>query len=91
MAPALTSSAAPRLTAPSVRRALQAIRSYQVPADQIDRAILAAINVTLCLLSGGNDRVAEGFNRDVAVSGGRSSPAIRQELPGMIPAGRPAA
>jgi len=69
MAPALTSL--PALPAPSVRRALHAIRSHHVPADQIDYAILAAINVTLCLLSGCNDRVAEGFNRDLAVSGGR--------------------
>ncbi len=60
-------------TAPSVRRALQAIRSHNVPPDQIDYAILAAINVTLCLISGGNDRVAEGFNRDRAMSGGRTS------------------
>ena len=66
MAPALTS---PRLPAPSVHRALRAIRAHNVPADQIDRAILAAINVTLCLVSGGNDRVAEGFNGDVAASG----------------------
>jgi cell division protein ZapA (FtsZ GTPase activity inhibitor) len=71
MAPAPTSSSALRFTAPSVRRALAAIRSHHVPADQIDHAILAAINVTLCLLSGCNDRVAEGFNRDLAVSGGR--------------------
>lgn len=59
------------LTAPSVHRALQAIRLHRVPAEQIDDAILAAINVTLCLSSDGNDRVAEGFNRDIAVSGGR--------------------
>lgn len=58
--------------APSVHRALQAIRIHQVPADQIDYAILAAINVTLCLLSNGNDRVAEGFNRDIATSGHRA-------------------
>ncbi len=75
MAPALANSAdfpTQRIMAPSVRRALQAISSHQVPADQIDYAILSAINVTLCLISGGNDRVAEGFNRDVAVSGGRA-------------------
>ncbi len=57
--------------APSVQRALQAIRTHDVSADQIDYAILAAINVTLCLSSGGSDRVAEGFNRDLALSGGR--------------------
>jgi len=54
-----------RATAPSVHRALQAIRSHNVPVEQIDYVILSAINVTLCLLSGGNDLVAEGFNRDV--------------------------
>jgi len=55
--------------AQSVTRALRAIKLYQVSAEQIDHAILAAINVTLCLASGGNDQVAEGFNRDVAISG----------------------
>ncbi len=77
MAPALTNSAdlnTSHATAPSVRRALRAISSHQVPAEQIDYAILSAINVTLCLLSGGDDRVAEGFNRDVAISGGRALP-----------------
>ncbi len=58
-------------SAPSVRRALHAIRTHHVPPDQIDFAILSAINVTLCLVSGGSDRVAEGFNRDCAMSGGR--------------------
>ena len=57
--------------APSVRRALRAISLHGIRADQIDYAILAAINVTLCLSSNGDDRVAEGFNRDVAASGGR--------------------
>lgn len=57
--------------APSVHRALQAIRQYKIPAERIDYAILAAINVTLCLASAGNDRVAEHFNADVAASGGR--------------------
>jgi hypothetical protein len=55
--------------APSVTRALQAIRRYGAQPEQIDHAILSAINVTLCLASGGNDRVAEGFNRDIARSG----------------------
>jgi hypothetical protein len=62
--------------APSVTRALQTIKRYSIHPEQIDHAILAAINVTLCLVSGGNDRVAEGFNRDIAMSGrtfGRSS------------------
>jgi len=53
----------------SVTRALSAIRRYDPSPDDIDSTILAAINVTLCLASGGNDQVAEGFNRDVAMSG----------------------
>jgi hypothetical protein len=53
----------------SVTRALDAIKRYGCRPEQIDQTILAAINVTLCILSGGNDRVAEGFNRDVASSG----------------------
>jgi hypothetical protein len=57
------------MMAPSVIRALQAIKRYGADPDQIDRVILAAINVTLCLMSGGDDRVAEGFNRDIALSG----------------------
>ncbi|MGQ9365865.1 hypothetical protein [Azospirillum sp. A39] len=55
--------------AASVARALLAIKRYNPSPEQIDGAILAAINVTLCLASGGSDRVAEGFNADVAMSG----------------------
>jgi hypothetical protein len=55
--------------AQAVTRALQTIRRYDARPEQIDYAILAAINVTLCLLSGGNDRVGEGFNRDIALNG----------------------
>jgi hypothetical protein len=55
--------------APSVTRALRALRRYNIDPDQIDRTILNAINATLCLASNGNDRVAEGFNHDIAVSG----------------------
>lgn len=55
--------------AQSVTRALKAIKQYGVGVEQIDHAILAAINVTLCLASGGNNQVAEGFNRDLALSG----------------------
>jgi hypothetical protein len=55
--------------APSVIRALQAIKRYNAQPEQIDQAILAAINVTLCLTSGGDDRVSEGFNNDVAANG----------------------
>lgn len=55
--------------AQAVTRALQTIRRYNAAPEQIDHAILAAINVTLCLISGGNDRVAEGFNGDIALNG----------------------
>jgi len=58
---------------PSVQRALRAISLYDVPDDRIDQAILAAINATLCLLSDGDDRVAEGFNRDIALNGTKSA------------------
>ena len=49
--------------AASVTRALQAIKRYNRHPDQIDSAILAAINITLCLASNGDGRVAEGFNQ----------------------------
>jgi hypothetical protein len=55
--------------AQSVTRALQAIRRYGAEPEQIDQAILRAINVTLCLASNGDDRVAEGFNTDILMSG----------------------
>jgi hypothetical protein len=55
--------------APSVTRALDAIKRHGTLPEQIDHAILAAINVTLCLVSRGNDRVAEGFNHDIAANG----------------------
>ncbi|HYG86056.1 MAG TPA: hypothetical protein VD978_07335 [Azospirillum sp.] len=57
--------------APSVMRALDAIKRYDARPEQIDHAILSAINVTLCLASGGCDRVLDGFNEDVAFSGRR--------------------
>jgi hypothetical protein len=53
----------------SVARALRAIDRHKVRPEQIDWAIIAAINVTLCLASGGDPRVAEGFNNDIAASG----------------------
>jgi cell division protein ZapA (FtsZ GTPase activity inhibitor) len=62
--------------APSVTRALQAIKRYSALPEQIDYAILSAINVTLCLASGGDDRVAEGFNQDIASSGRNFRPAL---------------
>jgi cell division protein ZapA (FtsZ GTPase activity inhibitor) len=55
--------------AASVTRALHALKRYNGRPDQIDNVILAAINVTLCLASGGNDQVAEGFNNDIRTSG----------------------
>jgi len=55
--------------APSVIRALQAIKRYGVAPEQIDHAVLSAINVTLYLSSAGDDRVSEGFNRDLAGNG----------------------
>jgi cell division protein ZapA (FtsZ GTPase activity inhibitor) len=53
----------------SVTRALQAIKRYAATAEQIDHAVLSAINVTLFLASGGDERVSEGFNRDIAGNG----------------------
>lgn len=55
--------------APSVTRALDAIKRYGAAADEIDHAVLSAINVTLYLCSGGDDRVSDGFNRDIAGNG----------------------
>ena len=44
-------------------------RVIAVDPHQIDHAVLAAINVTLYLSSGGDDRVSEGFNKDLAGNG----------------------
>ena len=55
--------------ASSVTRALGAIKRYQPGPEQIDRVILSAINVTLCLAADGKDCVSEGFNRDIARNG----------------------
>ena len=55
--------------AQSVSRALAAIKRCGARPEQINYAILSAINITLCLSSSGDERVAEGFNRDVAESG----------------------
>ena len=66
--------------AQAVTRALQTIRRYNPAPEQIDHAILAAINVTLCLISGGNDRVAEGFNGDIAGNGRRFRVGLAAEL-----------
>lgn len=55
--------------AASVTRALGAIKRYKPGSEQIDRVILSAINVTLCLAAQGKDCVSDGFNRDIAVNG----------------------
>jgi hypothetical protein len=53
----------------AVTRALSAIKRYDAPPERIDHVILAAINVGLCLASGGSDSVAEAFNNDVLTNG----------------------
>jgi hypothetical protein len=53
----------------SVARSLETIERYGVEPEQIDDIILAAINASLCLTSDGDDRVAEGFNDDIARNG----------------------
>lgn len=53
----------------SVARSLQTIKRYSVAPERIDEVILAAINASLCLASNGSDRVAEGFNTDIALNG----------------------
>jgi hypothetical protein len=53
----------------SVSRSLQTIQRYSVAPERIDDAILAAINASLCLVSNGDDHVAEGFNDDLARNG----------------------
>lgn len=53
----------------SVSRSLHTITRYSLPPDRIDDAILAAINASLCLVSNGDDHVAEGFNDDLARNG----------------------
>ncbi|HKX08249.1 MAG TPA: hypothetical protein VJN67_08640 [Stellaceae bacterium] len=55
--------------ASAVTRALQAIKRYDATPEQIDHAVLSAINVTLCLACRGNDRVLDGLNRDIAGNG----------------------
>jgi hypothetical protein len=48
----------------SVSRSLATIKRHAVKPARIDDVILGAINVSLCIASGGDDRVAEGFNDD---------------------------
>ena len=55
----------------SVARALRTIANFQIPPERIDATILAAINVTLYVKSGGDLRASEGFCDDCAASRGR--------------------
>jgi hypothetical protein len=52
-----------------VTRTLAAIERHRLQPEQIDAAILAAINIGLCLESNGDRYVAEGFNHDIVVNG----------------------
>lgn len=52
-----------------VSRTLDAIKRHRLRPEQIDAAILAAINVGLCLESNGANQIAEGFNNDIMVNG----------------------
>jgi hypothetical protein len=54
-----------------VTRALQTIRRYNVAPEKIDFAILCAINATLCIRSNGDERVAEGFDSEIAANASR--------------------
>ena len=53
----------------TVARSLDTIKRYELAPEEIDDAILAAINVSLCLESDGDDMVAEGFNHDIVING----------------------
>ena len=53
----------------SVRRSLDTIKRYSIAPEKIDEVIIAAINASLCLVSHGDDRVANGFNDDVTRNG----------------------
>jgi hypothetical protein len=62
-----------------VSRSLKTISRYSLSPERIDDAILAAINASLCLVSNGDDHVADGFNEDLARNGrnfGRRSSVI---------------
>lgn len=73
--------------APSVTRALQAIKRYAVTPEQIDHAVLAAINVTLYLASGGDNRVSEGFKQGCRGERPRFRPASGGSGAGLTSAG----
>ena len=53
----------------SLTRSLETIKRYGIEPEQIDDVIVAAINASLCLTSDSDDRVAEGFNNDIARNG----------------------
>jgi hypothetical protein len=74
--------------ASSVTRALITIQRYDAAPDQLDQAILAAINVTLCLAANGDDWVSEGFNLDIAMNGGLSGAMATRPLPPSRPRDR---
>jgi hypothetical protein len=57
------------MSASTARRSLDTIKRYAVEPEHIDDVILAAINASLCLVSDGDDHVADGFNDDVARNG----------------------
>ncbi len=59
-----------------VGRALRAIDHHGIAPERIDHAILAAINVTLCVISHGDARVANGFNDDIARNGRHFRPGF---------------
>ena len=53
----------------SVARTLETIKHYDVRPEEIDETIINAINVSLCLESDGDRKVAEGFNNDLVING----------------------
>ncbi len=53
----------------TVARSLDVIKRYELAPEEIDDAILAAINVSLCLESDGDYQVCDGFNHDIVING----------------------
>ena len=53
----------------SVSRTLDTLKRYAVEPEKIDDVIIAAINARLCLVSNGDDHVADGFNDDITRNG----------------------
>jgi hypothetical protein len=52
-----------------VTRSIETITRRGIEPEPIDDVVLAAINTSLCLISDGDDRFAEGFNDDIARNG----------------------